>query len=172
MDRCGQTNPHHLLHVSMLPQLHLHLHAHNIKGAFYNYDSLELAPICFLNSVTVLLSMPAITQQRCTTSGGRRANCTFDVVVLADKRTRESLWAVQSCELITALTAARPDEKLRGTPAKKPLKCNESIRLIFGGGSVVQTPLFVLISRSHIIQLLCCYLASQVYHSHVSCKLN
>lgn len=52
------THPPHLPRASVL----LHLHAHNIKTACYNYDSLELAAICFLNLMTSMVSLPAIKQ--------------------------------------------------------------------------------------------------------------
>lgn len=102
------------------------------------------------------------------TASGRNTNCSIEVVVLTNKRTRESSWATQSCELIT--DSNHPDGRLGRTPAQKPLKCNDAVRLIFGGGSVILTPLFVLISRRHIIQLPCCYLISQAYHLNVYCK--
>lgn len=58
-DRRQQTNPPDLPRVSILPLLRLHLHTDNINRAFYNYDLLELAPVCFLNSATIVFSLLA-----------------------------------------------------------------------------------------------------------------
>lgn len=140
---------------------------HNIKRAFHKHDSLELASFCFhLNLITFLVSLPApCLAAEIQTAGLRLSRW----LTKGQGNPREQHYLVNWSQHKTHMVA-HPDGRLGGTPDKKLLKCNDAVRLIFWGGCVILTPLFILMSRSYIIQLRCCSLGSQVYHLKVYCK--
>lgn len=115
-DRCKQTNPPPSL-VSQYCLTSIFTSTLIIsREHFVIMTHLNWLRLCFLNSTTFVLS--PLTRKQCCFANPREPDYLVN-------------WSQHKTHVVS-----HPDEWLGGMPAEKPLKCNEPVRLIFGGLSI------------------------------------